>query len=184
MTLAATSAPPRSSLKVRGYLLHLTHYDPQWFRLKLREKPFELDLAMELVDAISATGFNTLVVGVSDGVVYQSHPEFQRRYSVPMEQLRQLCEHARARGLAIIPKINFSRSEINCHNHWMRAPQEAWHTHFDDAHYWKTAFEVIDELREICQPAQFFHVGMDEDHDRSYTPARPGTTGFAHGLLE
>jgi len=180
MTLS-TAVPP-SALKVRGYLLHLSHYDPGWFRRKSREKPFELDLAMELVDAIATIGFNALVVGVSDGVIYRSHPEFQRRYSVPMEQLRQLCEHARARGLAIIPKINFSRSEINCHNHWMRAPDEKWFTHFEDEYYWKTAFEVIDELREVCQPTQFFHVGMDEDHDRSYTQFVTATKTLQSGL--
>jgi hypothetical protein len=163
---SSTAAP---ALRVRGYILFLTHYDPWWVKRKPRERPFNLDLALELVDEIAAVGFNTLVINVSDGVIYRTHPEFAKRYSVPMTQLRQLSAHARTRGLEIIPKLNFSRSAINCHNHWIRAPGEEWHTHFDDEYYWNTAFETIDELIEVCKPARFFHVGMDEDHDRSYS---------------
>jgi hypothetical protein len=154
-------------LAIRGYQLHLTHYDPVWVKRKKTEPRFDLDLALELVDELVLNGFNTLVVGVSDGVVYRSHPEFRKRYSAPMKHLEQLCTHARAHGLQVIPKLNFSRSAINCHNHWMRAPGEEWHVHFDDEHYWKTAFEVIDELIDVCKPARYFHVGMDEDHERS-----------------
>ncbi|MDX2112108.1 MAG: hypothetical protein SFY80_17905 [Verrucomicrobiota bacterium] len=157
------------SIKIRSYLLHLTHYDPPWSADKSKEQPFELPVALSLVDELVKVGFNTLVVGVSDGVEYKSHPEFKRHYSVPMEQLNELCAYARGKGLDIIPKLNFSRSAINCHNHWMRAPGQEWHVHFDDPHYWATAFEVIDELIGVCQPKHYFHVGMDEDHDRSYT---------------
>jgi hypothetical protein len=51
----------------------------------------------------------------------------------------------------------------------MLGPDEEWHQHFDDDAYWRRAFELIDELIAVCRPQQFFHVGMDEDHDRSYT---------------
>lgn len=156
-----------NGLDVRGYQLHLTHYDPVWMTGKKAERRFDFDLALELVDELALNGFNTLVVGVSDGVAYRSHPELRKRYSAPMEDLERLCAHARAHGLEIVPKLNFSRSAINCHNHWMRAPGEEWHEHFDDDHYWKTAFEIIDELIGVCKPARFFHVGMDEDHERS-----------------
>ena len=152
---------------VLGYLLHLTHYDPKWILTKSREKSFDPEVAREIIDALAAQGFNTLLLGVSDGVRYRSHPELKKRYSVPMNQLVELAGYARARGLDIVPKLNFSRSPTNCHNHWMRAPGEAWHEHFDDAHYWKTAFEIIDEVIDACRPARFFHVGMDEDHERS-----------------
>jgi hypothetical protein len=158
---------PRVAL--RGYLLHLTHYDPPWVKNKKREQPFELDMALEIVDELARTGFNALLVGVSDGVRYRSHPELTRPYSVPMKQLEALCRHARKQGLEIVPKLNFSKSAINCHDHWKRAPGEEWHTHFDDPYYWKVGFDAIDEVIDACKPARFFHVGMDEDHERSYT---------------
>jgi len=131
---------------LKGYLIHLTHYDPVWVPGKKAEKPFELDLALEIVDELSKNGFNALLVGVSDGVRYKSHPELRKRYSVPMSDLERLCRHARALGLEIIPKLNFSRSGINCHSDWALAPGEQWHIHFDDDYFWKLGFEVIDEI--------------------------------------
>ena len=157
------------AIAVRGYLLHLTHYDPGWYSRKADEQPFDLDLALEIVDELAARQFNALLVGVSDGVQYRSHPELAKPYSVPMAQLARLCEHARSHGMEIIPKLNFSRSAINHHDEWLRVPGEEWHTHFDDEYYWKTAFEVIDELIDVCKPERFFHCGMDEDHERSYS---------------
>ena len=165
MSSNATDAAPL----VRGYLLHLTHYDPVWVRNKADEEPFDPAVARAVVDALAEQGFNTLLIGVSDGVVYRSHPEWRRPYSQPMDVLRSLADHARDRGIEIIPKLNFSRSEINCHNHWMRAPGEKWHEHFDDDVAWQWAADAIDEVIDACRPERFFHVGMDEDHDRSYT---------------
>ena len=169
---------------IRGYLIHLTHYDPRWTSLKSREKSFDLQVAHDVVDALSKQGFNMLLIGVSDGVRYDSHPEFSRRYSVPKQQLVELAEHARGLGMEVVPKLNFSRSPTNCHNHWMRAPGEEWCAHFDDDYSWKTAFEVIDEVIEACKPERFFHVGMDEDHERSVRQFSRALTTLHAGLLK
>jgi hypothetical protein len=162
--------PAVKKLTVRGYLLHLTHYDPRWYQRKPREKPFDLEVALEVVDLLGAEGFNVLVVDCADAVRYQSHPELARRYTVPMKRLETLASAARERGLDVVPKLNFSRSAgVHHHNDWTLGPGEAWHAHFDDQPYWKKTFEVIDELIGVCRPKRFFHVGMDEDHDRSYS---------------
>jgi hypothetical protein len=157
------------TLPVRGYLIHLTHYDPVWVRRKPREKPFDLELGLEIVEALAADGFNLLVIDCADGVKYKSHPELAKRYTIPMKQLETLAAAARGKGLEVAPKLNFSRSQFHHHNTWLLAPGEQWHDHFDDEAYWRKAFEVVDELIAVCRPKRFFHVGMDEDHDRSYT---------------
>lgn len=169
-------------LDTRAYLLHLTHYDPPHVAAKPAEVPFSPETARRVVDAAAEAGFNLLLVGVSDAIVYESHPEFRRHYSRPRERLRELAEYARGRGLEVAPKLNFSQSEINCHNHWMRAPGEKWHTHFDDEYYWRTAFECIDEVIELCAPERFVHVGMDEDHNRSYTQFVEATRRLDEGV--
>lgn len=157
----------KSPLHFRGYLLHLTHYDPPWWANKNREEPFDPQVAEEVLDALVEQGFNMLMIGVSDGVRYKSHPELARHYSQPMSILRKLAEQARQRGLQVVPKLNFSRSEVNRHSEWMIKPGEAWHEHFDDEYAWKLGFDVIDEIIQATQPERFFHVGMDEDHSRS-----------------
>lgn len=162
---------PRSPRALRwgGYLLHLTHYDPAWVPRKASERPFDEQVAHRLVDRLADSGFNLLMIGVSDGVAYRSHPELRRRYSRPMSALRELADHAHERGLEVVPKLNFSKSEINCHDWWIRAPGESWHAKFDDEPYWRVGFDCIDEIIAACRPRRFFHIGMDEDHERSYT---------------
>jgi hypothetical protein len=155
---------------VRGYLIHLTHYDPIWFKRKTREKPFDLEVGLEVVEALADEEFNLLVIDCADAVKYESHPELARRYTVPMKHLQRLVTAAHRRGLEVVPKLNFSRSSgFHHHNDWMLGPGEVWYDHFDDESYWEKGFELVDELIAVCNPKQFFHVGMDEDHDRSYT---------------
>jgi hypothetical protein len=167
--MARKTPRPSQTLPLCGFLLHLTHYAPGWVPKKPQEQPFDPGVAGEIVEELARQGFNALLIGVSDGVRYRSHPEFGRHYSAPMAELEALATHARSLGLEVIPKLNFSRSPINCHNDWMRAPGEQWHTHFEDDYYWRTAFEAIDEVIAACRPARYFHVGMDEDHERSYS---------------
>ena len=159
----------KRSLSVRGYLLHLTHYDPVCYARKSRERPFDLEIALEIVAALAEEGFNLLALDCADAVKYRSHPELARRYTVPMDQLRTLAQAARRAGLEVVPKLNFARSHLHHHNDWMLGPDEQWYDHFDDEAYWRKAFQLIDELVAACKPKRFFHVGMDEDHDRSYT---------------
>ena len=73
------------AIRYRGFILHVSHYDPSWMAAKNREKPFDARLAKVVVSEAAKQGFNLLVVDVADGVRYKSHPELKRRYSVPMD---------------------------------------------------------------------------------------------------
>ena len=148
---------------MRAYLLHLSHYDPSWYKRKASERRFSIDLALDVVEAMAACGYTTLVVDCEDGVRYRSHPELARRYSAPMRDLATLARRARSVGLDVVPKINFAQSHWHFHNHWFRP----YHLLFDNAEYWRRAFRIIDELIAACEPRRYFHVGMDEDHERS-----------------
>ena len=165
---------------IRGFLLHLTHYDPTWYARKSREKPFDLDLGLEIVDAMAETGLNLLVIDCADGVQYSSHPELARRYSVPMDYLERLVKRAQAQGIEVVPKLNFSQSGTHHHNDWFRPYNDL----FDNDEYWRIAFELIDELVQTCHPRRFFHVGMDEDHDRAYSQYIAAILRLHSGLEE
>jgi hypothetical protein len=151
-------------LPIRGFLLHITHYDPRWWAAKTEEAPFDLALGLEIVDAMAEVGLNLLVVDCADGVIYESHPELARHYSVPMATLAELAARAGEHGIEVAPKLNFAQSGLHHHNDWFRPHNDL----FDSDRYWELAFEVIDELIGVAQPQRFFHVGMDEDHWRSY----------------
>jgi len=149
---------------IRGYLLHLTHYDPIWYLRKRKEKPIELKLALDIIDAIAKVGFNLLIIDCADGLRYKSHPELTRRYSVPVSSLRTLLDCARKMGLEVVPKLNFSHGKYHRHNYWFKPYDKL----FDNEQYWEIAFELINELIKIFRPKRFFHIGMDEDDDRTH----------------
>ena len=165
-------------LKVRAYMLHLSHYDPWWNERKGTERPYSQKVALAAVDAMAESGFNTVVLDCEDAVKYKSHPELKRRYTVPMSRLVALAKHARKRGLDVIPKINFAQSHLHRHNHWFRPH----HWLFDSPEYWRRSFRIVDELIRACRPKRFFHVGMDEDHERSWTQYARAIATLYRGL--
>lgn len=167
-------------LPVRGFMLHITHYDPRWYRAKGRERPFDLNLALEAVDTMAEVGLNLLVIDCEDGVEYASHPELKRRYSVPMAQLEALARRAEGCGIEVVPKINFARSSLHHHNDWFRPYDRL----FDTGEYWQRAFQVIDELIAACRSPRFFHIGMDEDHDRAHSQYVAAIETLHAGLAE
>lgn len=165
-------------LPIRGFLIHITHYDPVWYKRKARERPFDLKVAQEVVDAMSEVDMNVLVIDIEDGVQYKSHPELRRHYSVPMLQLKRLVQRTRERGIEPVPKLNFSQSATQYHDAWLRPHNRR----FDSEQYWKVAFELIDEVIGVCAPERFFHIGMDEDMDRSHRQYADAVRILAEGL--
>lgn len=152
-------------IPVRGFLIHFSHYSPKWNKRKSRERPFDLELGLEIVEVMAEVGLNTLIIDCEDGIKYQSHPELTRSYTVPISHLKTLASYAREKGIDVIPKLNFSQSSYHRHNEWFRP----YHDLFDNEEYWKIAFEIIDDLIHVCYPIRYFHIGMDEDHDRSHS---------------
>lgn len=148
---------------VRAYLLHLTHYSPGWYLRKRREKAIDLSLAFEIIDAIYKAGFNMLIIDCEDGLMYKSHPELTRGYSIPKTALRKILDYARKKKLELVPKLNFSQSRYHRHSYWLK-PYSAI---FDTDKYWKVVFDLMDELINEFRPRRFFHIGMDEDDTRS-----------------
>jgi len=154
-------------LAVRALLVHITHYDPKWVPEKDQEERFSLKLGLDIVEQMSEVGFNTLVVDIGDGVRYESHPELQRPYSAPMADLRALSQGARDHGISFVPKLNFAKSGRNLHDMWMKPHWDLRNFVSRRKEYFEVATDLIDELVEICQPSDYFHIGMDEDHHRS-----------------
>ena len=143
---------------IRGYLMHLTHYDSVWIKRKHLEKRFSLKLALALVDEMARAGLNALIVDVEDAVRYESHPELRRAYSAPMADYRRLVAHARAKGLTVIPKLNFATG-VDMHNAWMSPYDEIPDA---NARYIEHAMQIVDELVHGLD-LRHFHIGMDED---------------------
>ncbi|MBN1937543.1 MAG: hypothetical protein JW934_22995 [Anaerolineae bacterium] len=151
-------------LPVRGFLLHITHYDPTWCMTKETETPFDLHLGLDVIDCMASVGLNLVMIDCGDGLIYASHPELTRHYSQSLKVLQHLVQRAKHHNIEVVPLLNFAQSGVFQNNHWFRPH----HKLFDNEEYWHFAFEIIDELLQVIQPPRFFHIGMDEDHWRSH----------------
>ena len=170
----------KKSIEVRGYLIHMTHYDPVWYGRKEQEKRFDLKLACDMVKAMGKAGLNTLIIDVEDGVEYRTFPELKRHYSAPMGDLVKLVECARGVGMHVIPKLNFSKGDSNRHNEWF----SPYHKMGDTPEYWAKAFKLIDELIGVVKPEKFVHIGMDEDSERTPEEYVAAVTALHDGLAK
>ena len=167
-------------LPVRAYMIHITHYDPVWFKKKAREKPFDVDVAYDVIAAMADADMNLLIIDIADGVKYKSHPELKRHYSVPMGHLKRVVNRARKLGIEVMPKLNFAQSTTQCHHEWLMPHSRR----FDSEEYYKVGFELIDEVIGVCKPERFFQIGMDEDMDRSHRQYAQAVRTLSQGVAE
>ena len=80
-----------------------------------------------------------------------------------MSELAELADRVRDRGMEVVGKLNFAKAERHRHNWWFRPYRDLP----DDDEYFRHAWEVIGEVLEAVGPGRFFHVGMDEDFERT-----------------
>ena len=108
------------------------------------------------VDRMVEKGLNMLVIDLGEGLVYPSHPELAIKGSWTPERMRAEIAKLNARGLEVIPKLNFSTT----HNGWMKH----YHRMVSTAPYYKMCEDVIRDVAEIFDTPRFLHVGCDEEY--------------------
>ena len=125
-----------------------------------------------VVDQLPAFGVNTLVVDLGEGVQYKSHPELAVEGAWTVEELKEELARARALGLEVIPKMNFS----SYHDAWLTP----YCAQKGTAVYDKVVADLIDEACEIFDSPRFVHLGMDEEE----FPNSPRRTNWWHNDYE
>jgi hypothetical protein len=108
-----------------------------------------------VVDAVAASGANTLVIDVGDGLSYPSHPELAIEGSWPAEKLAAEVARIRSLGLEVVPKLNFSTT----HNGWMKH----YHRMISTNPYYRMCEDVIKDVAEVFEHPRFLHIGYDEE---------------------
>ena len=101
-----------TDLQYRGFLIHPSHYDPNWIRRKSKEEHFDLRTGLKVVDAMAALGMNLLVIDIEDGDTFKSHPELRRRYSVSIADLERGLVKKCVNEIRRRPRYAGSRHEL------------------------------------------------------------------------
>ena len=115
---------------------------------------FDKKLFDEWIAYLPECGINTVVLDLADGIVYESHPELAIEGSLNRQEVLDIIESLRAKGIKIIPKLNFS----TCHDVWMKDYAKMVSTEI----YYRVCRDLIDEVCALFQP-EILHLGMDEE---------------------
>lgn len=125
----------------------------------------------KIVDNLSGSGVNTIVLDIGEGIILDSHPEIAIEGSWTKKEVADELSRLRGLGFEVIPKLNFATS----HDEWMGKYSRMVST----PEYYQFCDDVIDEICELFGSPRLFHLGMDEEvasvqTGYSYTVIREG----------
>ncbi|NLA83693.1 MAG: Tat pathway signal protein [Clostridiales bacterium] len=125
----------------------------------------------EIIEQMPSSCINTVIIDLGEGVKYESHPEIAVEGSWSVEQLRAELKKMRDLGLNPIPKLNFSAT----HDEWLGDYARC----VSSKKYYEVCRDLINEVIDIFDTPDFFHIGMDEEtmnHQRyhNYVVIRQG----------
>ena len=142
----------------------------KWMDTPLTEY-FHEDVWHKAVNSAADAGMNAIVMEVIDGVQYTSHPEVSRPDAFTQEWLHEQVAYCRERGIALIPKLNFSAT----HDMWLGEYARMLST----STYYQVTKDLIEEVYELFEHPAYIHLGMDEEDNkhqkgRDYVAFRQG----------
>ena len=120
------------------------------------ENNVDMDVWDRVVKRAAECGYNTLLIDLGDAVIYDSHPEISAPDALTKDQLRKKLDEARALGLTPIPKLNFSTD----HHCWLKQYRRMVSSDI----YRQVCVDLINEVCELFDYPDLFHLGMDEEH--------------------
>lgn len=113
----------------------------------------------KVTDMLPEFGINTLLIDVEDGVVYDRHPEISIPGAWTKAELKEELDRLRSMGITPLPKCNFSCG----HSAWLK--DYAYMVGTDT--YNELCKDIIEELIELFDTPEFFHLGLEEEDAHS-----------------
>ncbi len=117
---------------------------------------FDEDTWNRVVDECEKARINTIILDIGDGMEYKSHPELAIEGAWSQEKMRKEIAKCKAKGITIIPKLNFSAT----HDQWLGEYERMLSTSI----YYKVCKDLIDEVAEVFDHPEYIHVAMDEEY--------------------
>ena len=115
----------------------------------------DLETWDEIIAFLAERKFNMIVLDVGDGLEFDSHPEISAPDAWSKELLKQKIDEAKAVGIEIIPKLNFSTG----HDTWLKEYRRMVST----PKYYEVCADLIAETCEAFGKPRLFHLGLDEE---------------------
>ena len=157
------------SQKMWTLLVHLSmHYGYK----RYSSLPFDEGMWDWILEKSKESGINTIVLDVSDGVIFHSHPEIAMPGAWTGERVKAELEKARKLGITLIPKLNFSAG----HSLWLGKYSRMVSSEV----YYRLCKDLITEIYALFEQPEYIHIGMDEEDEEHarYNPDGLGVFRF------
>jgi len=157
------------SQKMWSLLVHLSmHYA----YTRHSSLPFDDSMWDWILERSRESGINTIVLDVSDGVVFESHPEIAMPGAWTKARVKAELEKAGKLGITLIPKLNFSTG----HSLWLGKYSRM----ISSEPYYQLCKDLITEIYDLFEKPQYIHIGMDEEDEEHarYNPEGLGVFRF------
>lgn len=116
---------------------------------------FEDEMWDYILDESEKAGINTIVLAVSDGIVFESHPEIASDTAWKSSRVREEVAKCKRKNISLIPVLNFA------------SPHDAWlgeyHRKLCTPEYYEVCRDLIKEAYELFDHPEYIHIGMDEE---------------------
>ena len=139
--------------KIWGIMVYLSH---NMWRKKDTKLDFEDEAWEEILKISAEAGMNTILLDVGDGVQFGSHPELAVEGSWTRQRVHSEVKKAKAMGLDIVPKLNFSAT----HDFWLGEYARMISTKY----YYTVCRDLIREVYELFDHPKYIHLGLDEEN--------------------
>ncbi len=158
--------------KIWALLVHLsmnlwpTHYD---------ELQFDDDFWTYILENAIASGYNTIVLDVGDGIEFASHPEIATKGAWTRKRVREEVKRCKELGITLIPKLNFATGHCQWLGKYFRM--------ISTEEYYHVCRDLINEVYTLFDKPEYIHLGMDEEDVEHAWYNADGFGIFRHGKL-
>jgi hypothetical protein len=147
-----------------SYLIHLGDnmwgdYGPEYGGECIKTKPLKCEdkAWTELTNYIKSKNCcNTILIDVGEGLQYETYPEISAPGAWSKEKLSDEISRLRGMGFKVYPKLNFSA----VHHNWLKEYSRMVSSKI----YRQMTVDLINEVCDLFDKPELFHLGMDEEH--------------------
>ena len=139
--------------KMWAFLVHLG--SNLWTYSLNDEMVFDMDVWNKIVDSCVEHKYNTIILDLAEGLLYDSHPEIAVKGSWSKTKMINEIKRLKELGITVIPKLNFSAF----HDFWLGEYERMISTKT----YYKVCKDLIEEVYYLFDKPEYIHLGMDEE---------------------
>ena len=116
---------------------------------------FDREVWNNIVDKCARRGYTGILLDVGNGIKFKSHPEIADKAAWSVEETKAEVKRLKELGIKLMPKLNFSAA----HDYWLGE----YRRHRSTPEYYKVCKDLIEEVYEIFDSPEYFHLGLDEE---------------------